>query len=579
MKIEKDINKELLAMKKKDEIDEALYSRLRSTGGQPARLYGLAKVHKKGTPLRPVLSLPGSSYEHLNKTLAKFFDNIEGANIETNTQMAREIIENIDLDYNESIISLDVKSLYTNVPLKEAIDIALRKLYEQTIPPKLARGTMKKLLNMAVSKVHFKCNGLWYVQKDGLAMGASLAVILANLWLKEYEYALMKEVPALTQLNENRNGLCPDCERRVTYRSKGIECEACLNWYHLKCSNVSDKEYEQISEMVWYCKRCKEQRDQEKRTENVKAFLRYVDDIVRTVKGDPDIVLKAANELHPNLQFTIENPDSNGDLAFLDLKINVDSRKKVTCGWYQKPTDTGTILKFRSCAPLQYKRNVVEGTVHRIFRSTSTWENFDKAMKINKEQWVDNQYPEKWSDGVVLRTLNKIIDRKTDTRTTVTSVKEDPLKVSAPIITLQYRGNASEWFAAKLRQNAGAQVIFTTRKLKTCLPSLKSPFAKDLKSRVVYKLTCSGCNSTYVGQTVRHLTTRIEEHHKEDSPVGQHLRECDRDGKSAELRSEIIDQSSNIQKLLTLEALHIWKERPRINTREEFRSRELTLKL
>ena len=83
--------------------------------------------------------------------------------------------------------------------------------------------------------------------------------------------------------------------------------------------------------MVWYCKRCKEQRDQEKPTENVKAFLRYVDDIVRTVKGDPDIVLKAANELHPNLQFTIENPDSNGDLAFLRLNINVDSRKKVTC--------------------------------------------------------------------------------------------------------------------------------------------------------------------------------------------------------------------------------------------------------
>ena len=32
-------------------------------------------------------------------------------------------------------------------------------------------------------------------------------------------------------------------------------------------------------------------------------------------------------------------------------------------------------------------------------------------------------------------------------------------------------------------------------------------------------------------------------------------------------------------KLLSLEVLHIWKERPRINTRNEFRSRELTLKL
>ena len=115
MKIEKDINKELLAMKKKDEISEAMYNRLISTGAQPARLYGLAKVHKQGTPLRPVLSLPGSSYDNLNKTLAKYFEENEGANIETNTQMAREILEKTELDSDESIISLDVKSLYTNV--------------------------------------------------------------------------------------------------------------------------------------------------------------------------------------------------------------------------------------------------------------------------------------------------------------------------------------------------------------------------------------------------------------------------------------------------------------------------------
>ena len=78
MKNEKDINKELLAIKKKDEISEALYTRLRSTGAQPARLYGLAKVHKQGTPLRPVLSSPGSSYDNLKKTLAKYFDEIDG---------------------------------------------------------------------------------------------------------------------------------------------------------------------------------------------------------------------------------------------------------------------------------------------------------------------------------------------------------------------------------------------------------------------------------------------------------------------------------------------------------------------
>ena len=71
-----------------------------------------------------------------------------------------------------------------------------------------------------------------------------------------------------------------------------------------------------------------------------------MDDIVRTVKGDPGLVLEADNKLHQNLQFTIEELDSNGNLAFLDLNINVDSGEKLTWGWYQKPTDTGTILNF-----------------------------------------------------------------------------------------------------------------------------------------------------------------------------------------------------------------------------------------
>ena len=128
--------------------------------------------------------------------------------------MSREILEKTDLDSDESKISLGVKSLYTNVPLKEAVEIALRRLYEQVNPPETSRKTMKKLQNLAVSKVHFICNGLWYVEKDGLAMGASLAVMLAKLWLKEYEPPLKKEVPKLTLLNEGNKEVCPVCQKR-----------------------------------------------------------------------------------------------------------------------------------------------------------------------------------------------------------------------------------------------------------------------------------------------------------------------------------------------------------------------------
>ena len=102
-------------------------------------------------------------------------------------------------------------------------------------------------------------------------------------------------------------------------------------------------------------------------------------------------------------------------------------------------------------------------------------------------------------------------------------------------------------------------MVFTTRKLESSLPSLKSAVSIDLKSRVVYKLSCKGCTSTYVGQIVRHMTTRIEEHKKADSPVGLHLQQCQLEGNSADLSWEIIDRSNNQTKLLTVPVGNIWK--------------------
>ena len=107
----------------------------------------------------------------------------------------------------------------------------------------------------------------------------------------------------------------------------------------------------------------------------------YVDAIVRTVRGEPSCVLDAAISLHPNLQLTLLETNSEGD-------------RRVTSNWYQKPTDTGTILNYRSCATTQNKRSGIQGTVHRVFRSTSNWEQFDKAMETNRPQWLENHYPQ-----------------------------------------------------------------------------------------------------------------------------------------------------------------------------------------
>ena len=62
LKEEEGITSVLKDLKDNNRITEALHNKLKPVGSQPPHLYGLAKVHKENSPIRPVLSMPGSSY-------------------------------------------------------------------------------------------------------------------------------------------------------------------------------------------------------------------------------------------------------------------------------------------------------------------------------------------------------------------------------------------------------------------------------------------------------------------------------------------------------------------------------------
>ena len=51
-------------------------------------------------------------------------------------------------------------------------------------------------------------------------MGLSLAVILLNLWLKEYEHALKIEINELTTPANNCIEICTKCNKKTTLTSK-----------------------------------------------------------------------------------------------------------------------------------------------------------------------------------------------------------------------------------------------------------------------------------------------------------------------------------------------------------------------
>ena len=63
----------------------------------------------------------------------------------------------------------------------------------------------------------------------------------------------------------------------------------------------------------------------------------------------------------------------------------------------------------------------------------------------------------------------------------------------------------------------------TLRKVKTVLPSLKPQVEKELQSGVIYEIKCAVCNAAYVGQTGRHLITRLKEHQMASAPASQHI--------------------------------------------------------
>ena len=65
--------------------------------------------------------------------------------------------------------------------------------------------------------------------------------------VEEYEPALKKEVLKLTVLSEGNKEVCPRCQKKVTYWTKGVECKICSNWYHLGCGNISESEYGDIA--------------------------------------------------------------------------------------------------------------------------------------------------------------------------------------------------------------------------------------------------------------------------------------------------------------------------------------------
>ena len=70
--------------------------------------------------------MPGSAYHKVAIKVAEWLSVVPECNINSSTKSVSDSLKNVQLNEDEELVSFDVTSLYTNVPVMEAINIAPR---------------------------------------------------------------------------------------------------------------------------------------------------------------------------------------------------------------------------------------------------------------------------------------------------------------------------------------------------------------------------------------------------------------------------------------------------------------------
>ena len=143
------------------------------------RLYGLPKLHKENVPLRPIVSAIGSpTYKiakHLSKLLQPFIGQTETF-IKDSTHFI-EKLKDIKLTPEDRLISFDVVSLFTKVPVEETLQY-IKEIFPEDIAT---------LFRHCLTTTYFKWNAEIYEQTDGVAMGSPLSPTIANFYMEKFE--------------------------------------------------------------------------------------------------------------------------------------------------------------------------------------------------------------------------------------------------------------------------------------------------------------------------------------------------------------------------------------------------------
>ena len=161
-----------------------------------ATLHGWhAKHHKEGNPLRPIVTCTNSTLYNTSRFLTEILSplqNKNGFSLKNSSQFSKEMA-NLSINKDDVMVSFDVISLFTAIPVTKACTYIKSKLQrDPTLPLRtnLTVDDIISLLEFTLSNNYFIYNGDTYRQLHGCAMGSPVSPAVANLCMEEIKEAI-----------------------------------------------------------------------------------------------------------------------------------------------------------------------------------------------------------------------------------------------------------------------------------------------------------------------------------------------------------------------------------------------------
>ena len=164
------------------------------------KCYTVPKIHKPGIPLRPIVSFVNSPTYAISGYLARILSPVVGNTDYTvkNSCEFADFIRDKTLNACEELVSFDVVSLFTKIPVDLAVKVAEERLREDASlgqRTSLPVEDIIHLLSFCLKTTQFTYNGTYYQQVFGIAMGSPVFAVIANMVMEDVEQRALATSP------------------------------------------------------------------------------------------------------------------------------------------------------------------------------------------------------------------------------------------------------------------------------------------------------------------------------------------------------------------------------------------------